>query len=412
MGRTEHDALFYSGRFGLERETLRVDSRGRMAQTLHPFGEDPQITRDFCENQTEIITGVCPDVHTAVQELEALDRLASGRLAEQGESLWLYSNPPHFERESDIPIAQFTGDHSNKRSYREALEMRYGKRLMLFSGVHFNFSFPPELLQRWYDGSGSLRDFTDALYLRLYRQLMRHTWLLVLLTAASPLYDASLDGDGRSGTIRSIYGSLRNSARGYWNQFIPILDHRDLAAFTGSIREYLHKGLLFSASELYLPVRLKPRGVNSIDALAHSGVDHIELRMFDLNPLTASGVSGDDLCFAHLLILYLLSLPDAPFTPEQQETAIREHRQAALYHPPTALLTRAGQILRDMQAFYRDEEQPQHLLDLQLRRLHGQRLCECVPDPYPSSDTQPREGSSCANCSASLQKNPSEPLTI
>ena len=44
----------FEGKFGIERETLRVNSFGRLAQTPHPFGNDPHITRDFCENQIEL----------------------------------------------------------------------------------------------------------------------------------------------------------------------------------------------------------------------------------------------------------------------------------------------------------------------------------------------------------------------
>ena len=40
---------YFSGKFGIERETLRIDSHGRLAQTPHPFGNDEHITRDFCE---------------------------------------------------------------------------------------------------------------------------------------------------------------------------------------------------------------------------------------------------------------------------------------------------------------------------------------------------------------------------
>ena len=31
------DKINFEGRFGLERETLRVDTNGRLAQTEHPF---------------------------------------------------------------------------------------------------------------------------------------------------------------------------------------------------------------------------------------------------------------------------------------------------------------------------------------------------------------------------------------
>ena len=52
-------AALWSARFGLEREALRVTRDGRMSLTPHPFPQDdPRIVRDFCENQTEINTGV------------------------------------------------------------------------------------------------------------------------------------------------------------------------------------------------------------------------------------------------------------------------------------------------------------------------------------------------------------------
>ena len=308
MGQYQYET---TGGFGLERETLRVDASCKLAQTPHPFDDDEHITRDFCENQIELITPVCPSVDAAVASLGELDAKARAILAQQGEQIWLYSNPPHFETDVEIPIARFCGIHTNKRNYREALERRYGKRLMLYSGIHFNFSFSEEQLHAYNTENADFRVFKDAFYLRLYKQLFRHSWLIVLLTAASPVYDLSLDGDGLTGTASEQYSSLRNSERGYWNQFVPLLDHANLRTFTDGIQAYVNKGLLFSASELYLPIRLKPRGENTLENLAKNGVDHIELRMFDLNPLKPLGIDPDDLKFAHLLILYLASLPDS-----------------------------------------------------------------------------------------------------
>ena len=235
---------YYSGKFGIERETLRVDGQGRLAQTPHPFGNDEHITRDFCENQIELVTPVCHSVDEAVEALAELDKRAREELTKNGESIWLYSNPPHFDSEDDIPIADFTGDHSSKRAYREVLEQKYGKKLMLFSGIHFNFSFAEEFIRELNTNNDDFHIFRDELYLRLYKQLMIHSWLLVLLTAASPYYDASLDKDGKSGIIMSEYSSLRNSVRGYWNKFLPILDHRSLKTFTGSIKKHIVTGSL------------------------------------------------------------------------------------------------------------------------------------------------------------------------
>ena len=55
------------GKFGLEKESLRVTPKGFLAHTKHPFGEDPHMERDFCENQTELITGVADSAEDARQ---------------------------------------------------------------------------------------------------------------------------------------------------------------------------------------------------------------------------------------------------------------------------------------------------------------------------------------------------------
>ena len=366
---------YYTGRFGIERETLRVDSHGRLAQTPHPFGDDGHITRDFCENQLELVTPVCNSIDEALESLAELDRKTREVLAQNGEDIWLYSNPPFFESEDEIPIADFTGDHSSKRSYREVLEKKYGKKLMLFSGIHFNFSFTDEFLQELNTEDEEFTVFRDRLYLRLYKQLMEHSWLLVLLTAASPYYDASLDKTGKSGIIMSEYSSIRNSRRGYWNKFLPILDHRSLRTFTGSIKKHIVTGSLYSASELYLPIRLKPKGVNSLENLAASGVDHIELRMFDLNPSAPLGIDSKDLRFTHLLILYLLSLPDTEFSPAEQEKAMQEHQTAALLDTDPLLLERGQNIIGDMEEHFSDNSDALEILAFEKQKLSERNVC-------------------------------------
>ena len=359
----------FEGNFGIERETLRVNSFGRLAQTPHPFGEDKHITRDFCENQIELVTPVCSSIKEALASLAALDERVQAVLKANGEHLWLYSNPPHFDSEDEIPIADFNGDHAAKRSYREYLEQKYGKKLMLFSGIHFNFSFSEEYLHELNTENEDSSSFRDALYLRLYQRLMQHSWLLVLLTAASPFYDASLDKSGERGIIRGKYSSMRNSERGYWNRYLPILDHRNLHSFTDSIRRYIKAGLLHSASELYLPVRLKPHGVNTLENLAEHGVDHIELRMFDLNPKAPLGIDERDLQFAHLLMLYLLSLPDFEFSPVLQTEAVRNHKNAALIEPDTALAAQAADILHNMEVYFEPYEDVQSVIAFERQKL-------------------------------------------
>ena len=380
------NSSLFEGKFGLERETLRVDKNGRLAQTLHPF-EDEHLSRDFCENQLEIITPVCNSIEEMMRTLKRLDSEARAVLRKQDESLWIYSNPPHIDSESEIPIARYSGDLSAKHDYRISLARRYGKRMMLYSGIHFNFSFSEDHLHELYDRQtehSTYEEFKNAAYFRLLKQVSRYSWLLVMLTAASPLYDLSFDEDNADGPAFDGYASMRNSERGYWNQFIPQLDYSGLTDYVKSVQNYIHKGVLLSAGELYLPVRLKPRGENSLESLLKNGVDHIELRMFDLNPLEPLGVSQKDLEFAHLFLIYLLHRSDFDFTPEMQEQAILNHQSAALYELDEIRIgdknikSAANQFFDDMEDFFSDDPEVETVIEYERSKLSGNRICETI----------------------------------
>ena len=138
------------GKFGLEKEGLRVYEDATMAHTPHPFPNDNHITRDFSENQTEINTCAEPSAEGAVLALEAYTRQIRNTISRypRPEYIWPFSNPPFLAGEEDIPIAQFTGDLASKTSYREYLSGRYGRYKMTFSGIHVNYSFSEELLRK------------------------------------------------------------------------------------------------------------------------------------------------------------------------------------------------------------------------------------------------------------------------
>lgn len=378
------EKYIFDGKFGLERETLRIDKNGRLAQTLHPF-EDENLSRDFCENQLEIITPVCNSIAEVMTALEILDSKARSVLDKQGETLWLYSNPPHIDNEAEIPIAQYHGIMSAKHDYRIKLARRYGKRMMLYSGIHFNFSFSEDYLKSLHKNKNqTYEDFKNESYFRLLKQVSRYSWLIVLLTSASPMYDLSLDNDGANGTVFSGFSSMRNSIRGYWNQFIPQLDYTDLSAYIRSINNYIEKGVLFSAGELYLPVRLKPRGENSLEALLNSGADHIELRMFDLNPLEELGVAQKDLEFTHLFLIYLLHLEDFDFTSKLQAESIKNHQLSALYDISDVIINdvpiieKANNFFDKMYVFFSDTPEAQDIIKYQRNKLDNQRICEKI----------------------------------
>lgn len=329
-------SLLLKGSFGLEKESLRVTPQGHLAHTTNPFPGNEHIVRDFCENQTEINTPVLPSAQAAVDSLWEYTRQIHQTLAAlpQRELLWPFSNPPFIHNEADIPVAQFAGGQTGKTTYREYLSDRYGRYKMTLSGIHVNYSFSEELLRADFALSGEpdFQEYKSQLYVVLAERAAAYGWIMTAITAASPLMDSSFVEKGRYG-INTFNGmaSTRCSELGYWNYFAPIFDYSNIRAYADSIRQYVQDGLLASPTELYYPIRLKPKGKNNLDTLRNQGVDHIELRMVDLNPLEPAGIEVKDLQFAQLLLVWLAGTPRQSFVLKDQVQAVQNFKNAAHY---------------------------------------------------------------------------------
>lgn len=194
------------------------------------------------------------------------------------ELMWPFSNPPYVLGEKDIPIASYEGVLRGKELYREYLAGKYGKRKMLFSGIHFNFSFSEEILEEGYRNSTfvSLQEYKNQIYLELAKKVTKCSWLIVYLTAASPVMDGSFFHDEDLGkVVLKNLASPRCSKIGYWNDFDPLLDYENLQSYVKSIESYVAQGQLKEAAELYYPVRLKPKGENTLERLKNYAEDGI-----------------------------------------------------------------------------------------------------------------------------------------
>lgn len=361
------DKNILAARMGLEKESLRVDRRGRLAQTSHPFPNDAELDVDFSGNQLEFVTDVCD---SADEVWEALRRLhgKAARVLEKRETgpeyLWPFSNPPYVQAEGENPPMEFCGEKAWKTAYRNHLRDRYGTQLMLYSGIHFNLSFPEKFREAIsaIGDAGEKRRSADAAYLNLAAWTTRYAWLIVYLFAASSVLDESYFCPGKKdGTPCLKYASPRSSEIGYWNDFEPVLDYRSLEGYVDSILKYTEDGTLMSPAELYYPVRLKSAGLYDLERLRREGVSHIEIRIIDENPYSEIGIFREDVRFLHLLMVYLASRAPKPFPEGEQLRALRDMKRAALFDDSTCLSNglsireNAVQALQEMEEFFEDD---------------------------------------------------------
>jgi glutamate--cysteine ligase len=327
--------IWLEGLFGLEKENIRVDRAGRLAQTPHPkvFGnklKHPYITTDFSESQVEMITPPLPDIRQSIGFLETIHDLVSLELKD--EFLWPQSIPPILPDDQQIPIAQYGADGKEAREYREFLAEKYGPKNQLFSGIHFNFSFSEKLLELLYqksNPSGSFDDFKDEAYLKTTRQMLRLRWLYVLLYGDSPVVDPSFELQCKMAPYpienNLIALSIRNSCFGYQNFDDLFPDYSSVPNFKASIEQMVKDQKIAAAKELYSPVR--PKFIRNPDHISY-----LEFRFIDIDPLSRAGISPEALQFVHALALFgLVSDEPDDFGAKEQAEANRYHTGVALY---------------------------------------------------------------------------------
>ncbi|WP_199794830.1 bifunctional glutamate--cysteine ligase GshA/glutathione synthetase GshB [Paenibacillus faecalis] len=328
------------GQFGLEKENVRVDLDGKLALTPHPeaFGsktENPYIQTDFSESQIELITPPFRSIEETYHFMEALQDIVSLELKD--EYLWPSSNPPMLPKEHEIPIAKMNDPAAEE--YRSELAGKYGRKKQLLSGVHYNFSFDEDFLGKLYETEGrgrSFKEFKDAIYFKVARNLLRYRWILIYLTGASPVFDKTYIERcvalGASYDERSFYFpnmiSLRNSACGYRNNKPVYVSFESTEAYVQDLKEMIGKDVLMDVKEFYSPVRMKTeKGIDPLQELMEDGVAYIELRFIDLNPLYKIGINKETMHFIHLFILFMLLKVDEPFDLEDQKIANLNHDQ-------------------------------------------------------------------------------------
>ncbi|MBO6850849.1 MAG: glutamate--cysteine ligase [Marinobacter sp.] len=338
---------------GVEKEGLRVDRNGFIAQTPHPRAlgsalTHPAITTDYSEALMELITPVFSSTRGMLDSLRDIHRFVQRHLGD--EVFWAASMPCQLDGDASIPIAEYGSSNIGrlKHVYRQGLAVRYGRMMQSIAGAHYNVSLPDRFWSLWQEALGdhqSLKDFKSEQYFWLIRNFRRRSWLLMLLFGASPVLDNSFVANVKHDLSRfndtTWHGpdatSLRMGDLGYHNNAQSSLNicFNELGTYTRTLDRAIHTpwpayeaigtrrgeefiqintSVLQIENEYYSAVRPKrttEREEKPIQALEARGVEYIEVRCLDLDPFSAVGVSESQIDFLDLFLLDCL-LSDSP----------------------------------------------------------------------------------------------------
>ncbi len=352
------ERLFDSVKRGVEKENLRVTSSGEISQQSHPQAlgaalTNAWITTDFSEALVEVVTPPQTKLKTIYDQLTQVSKYVAQHIGK--ELIWCSSMPVELGDQMSVPLARYGESNIGrlKTLYRRGLCHRYGRAMQVIAGIHYNFSFPGELLAllNQYQGTElSLQNYANESYMQLVRNCLRYAWLIPYLFGASPAcansslimpvdyVEVMANGD----VIAPYATSLRLSDLGYQNKGQELLKvcYRNVESYAESLTRatrrpftefseinqsskslvQLNDSLLQIANEFYSPVRPKQIAYpceQPMDALLKRGVAYVEMRMLDLNPLQTIGVCPQQMAFMDVFLTYCLLKSGEPFTSKR-----------------------------------------------------------------------------------------------
>jgi glutamate--cysteine ligase len=359
-------------RRGIEKESLRVDSDGRLSIVPHASGlgsalTHPHITTDFSESQLELITSPCHDIDACLEQLTQIHQFVAHHIGD--EMLWCSSMPCGLPVDDAIPLGRYGKSNIGlaKTVYRMGLSHRYGRRMQTISGIHYNFSMP---------------GISNEGYFALIRNFRRHSWLLLYLFGCSPAVCSSFV-KGRDHTLEELTGntlyrpygtSIRMGPLGYQSsaQAALAVSYNCLGTYGASLEDGMTRSyppyeeiglrgsgadtiegyrqlattLLQIENEFYgtiRPKRIIRRGERPLHALRERGVEYIEVRLMDLSPYEPIGIDAATMRFLDVFLLHCLLRDSPPDTEEENAAMLNNlHLTAARGREPGLVLEWEG----------------------------------------------------------------------
>ncbi len=376
-------------RRGLEKEGLRVDAHGHIAQTAHPHAlgsklTHPHITTDYSEALLEYITPVYSEPKEALAFLSDLHTFTYHHL--ENEWIWPGSMPSRLSGNDSVPIADYGSSNvgTMKHVYRKGLDVRYGRIMQAIAGVHYNVSLPDDMWHALREMEKAtnipFNDYRSTRYFGMIRHFRRHSWLLLYLFGASPAIDKSFLPNGQvpdklqplsDDTYYAPYATtLRMSDLGYQNKVqsqlkicfnslsnyvntlrhaisTPWPDYEALGVRNGDEWQQLNANILQIENEYYSdirPKRVAKHNETPSQALEARGVEYIEVRCLDLNPFDPLGVTESQMRFVDTFLMWCL-LSDSPWISDEECDRLDDNRRLVVERgrDPELRLTRNGE---------------------------------------------------------------------
>lgn len=337
---------------GIEKECLRVNKAGELSEKKHPEGlgsklTNPYITTDYSENLLEFITPPFNDSEKLMNFLTGLHIFTEKNL--EDEYLWPNSMPAIIHDEKMIKVADYGDVNIGKLKtlYRVGLGHRYGKSMQTIAGIHFNFSIADLYWDKLKKEDDSLTK--NKMYMGLIRNFRRYSYLLkFLFGTASSVHKSFLDNKVHSlklignETYELENGlSLRVGPLGYTSNsqeniqlcfnsvenYVETLERARLESYSDyekiglydseDNRKQLNTNILQIDNEYYSNIR--PKNIakskeSALQALHKRGIEYIEVRLTDLNPLEPVGISLDQVYFYKVFLLWCLFRPSPEIT--------------------------------------------------------------------------------------------------
>ncbi|MGB0466978.1 MAG: glutamate--cysteine ligase [Pontibacterium sp.] len=363
-----HTPLLKGILHGLEKEGLRTDTAGNLAETPHPKAlgsalTHNHITTDYSEALLEFITPAFKRSGDALNFLADLHQFTYANMDQ--ELIWSASMPCNLPDEAAIPVAYYGNSNVGtlKSIYREGLNHRYGKMMQTIAGIHYNFSLPEAFwpaYQTFSQNNDSLTDFQSAAYFTLIRNFRRNAWLLIYLFGASPALSASfmagkphkLEKHGEDTLYLPYATSLRMSDLGYSNKAQASLNicFNHLSTYARSLHEaintpypayealgvkvdgqyqQLNTNILQIENEYYSdirPKRVTHASEKPLHALKERGVEYIEVRNTDINPFLPLGIDQTQADFIDLFLITCLLSDDSDISLRECELINDNHQ--------------------------------------------------------------------------------------